>query len=471
MESELTIDDPLAGWRPAVGEPCAAAHTSHRPQVSSIRTARFFARNSVVWAATLFVAAVSGAAAEDVHGPAPEESIAQILPGYGVPGGLRAALAGGGISYGANYIGEFFDVASGGLSRGTSYDGRVEAFADIDLEKLAGWKGGTFHVNGYYIHGVGPQAKHLGSIAPVSSIEALESLRLFEIWVEQSFLDDKLKIRAGQLAADNEFLLSDTAGKFLNGTFGWPGIVAANMLQGGPAYPFAAPGVRLQLAPTDAVTVLAAVYDSLPADPNAPDPQRDNRHGTNFRVEDPPLVMVEGQFKYDFGLPGLLKLGGWKEFNDFADQQTGALIDGDHGLYAIVDQQIWKGEGDQGVSVFGRISRSPGKQNTIDFYVDTGIVFSGLVTGRPKDSFGAAFGYAKISDRAVAADRDAGLPVIRNHEAVLEVNYLAHIAPGWTVVPDFQYFWHPGGRVEDPIRPGEAVKDAAVVGIRTSISY
>lgn len=64
-------------------------------------------------------------------------------------------------------------------------NGRIEAYVDVDLEKFAGWKGGTFHANGYYIYGDGPSTKRLGNIFAVSNIEALETLRLFEIWIQQ----------------------------------------------------------------------------------------------------------------------------------------------------------------------------------------------------------------------------------------------------------------------------------------------
>ena len=389
----------------------------------------------------------------------------------GDPGGVRANLAGVGVTYGVNYAGEFFDVARGGVTRGTSINGRIEAYTDVDLEKFVGWNGGTFHANVYYIHGEGPSTKRIGNIFAVSNIEALETARLFELWIEQALLADTLTIRFGQLAADSEFFISETAGQFFNGTFGWPGITAANMIQGGPAYPLATPGVRVQYAPNENLAILAGLFNGSPADPTAADPQRDNRHGTNFRVEDAPLLMVEGQFKYQFGLPGTLKLGGWKQFGEFTDQRTGAPVSRDHGLYAIVDQQIWAHGEDQGFSVFGRISASPDRQNLIAFYFDTGIVFSGLVPGRPRDSFGAAFGYGDISSRASDADVDAALPVIRDYEAVLELNYQAEIIPGWTVVPDFQYIWHPGGHIENPDRPGTAIANTAVFGVRTSINY
>jgi porin len=396
---------------------------------------------------------------------------AASTPARSDPGGLRDGLAERGIVFGFNYIGDIFDVARGGISRGGAFDGRFESVADVNLETLLGWSGAAIHANAYAIHGDGPSAKHVGNMFAVSNAEATPSLRLFEIWIEQSGFDDKLKIRFGQLAADTEFFISDTAALFLNGTFGWPGITSNNMKQGGPAYPFATPGVRLAFLPSKSLTLLAGLYNGSPADPAVADPQHNNRHGLNFRIDSAPLVMLEAQYKYDIGLPGTVKFGGWKQFGGFADQRTGARVDGDDGLYAIVDQQIWSGGAGAGVSVFGRISGGPQRQNLIGFYADAGVVATGLMPGRAKDSFGVAFGYGEVSDQARAFDTGRALPVIRDYEAVLEINYQAEIMPGWTLSPDFQYVWHPGGHIENPLLPGTAIGDAAVFGVRSKISY
>jgi porin len=398
----------------------------------------------------------------------PEDSIAA---GWNDP--VRASFARAGINYGASYTGEYFDVASGGLSRGSSYNGLVDAYVDVDLDRLLGWKGAAVHANVYYLHGEGPTAKHVGNLFAVSNLEGLETFRLDELWFEQALLEDKLKVRLGALAADTEFFISDTAGAFLNGTFGWAGIVAADMVQGGPAYPLTSMGARLQFDPTENVSILAAIYNGSPANPFAADPQADNRHGVDFRFGDSALMIVEGQFRYDIGLPGTVKLGGWRQFNDnvYTDFLTGAPVDGSHGLYAVVDQQIWKNGSDQSVSVFTRVSGSPTRQNLIDYYVDTGILFTGFVPSRPNDAFGAAFGYGHISNRYAASEIAAMQPVISDYEAALEINYTTELAPGITVIPDFQYIWNPGGRVEDPNRPGQPIPDAAVFGVRTRVSY
>jgi porin len=96
----------------------------------------------------------------------------------------------------------------------------------------------------------------------------------------------------------------------------------------------------------------------------------------------------------------------------------------------------------------------------MDFYFDTGILFTGFVPGRSKDIFGAAFGYGQISDDLLhtgTSDFSA------TYESVLELNYVAQIRNGVSLAPDFQYFWNPGAVAE--------VDHAAVWGARLKVSY
>ncbi|MBN9247239.1 MAG: carbohydrate porin, partial [Hyphomicrobium sp.] len=416
-----------------------------------------FAAGVVPVLALASIASVTSARAEDKpDNGVPEFSIAQELP-YDA---ARASLAASGIRYGLNYTGEYYNVTSGGLSRGSTYNGLVETYVDIDLEKLVGWKGAVIHANAYYIHGIGPSTK-TGSIFAVSNLEGLETVRLDELWLEQSLLDDKLKVKLGAIAADTEFFVSDTAAAFLNGTFGWAGIVASNMVQGGPAYPLTSMGARVAYTPNDNLTILAAVFNGSPANPFA-DAQESNRHGTDFRFGDGELMIIEGAFRYDVGLPGTIKLGGWKQFNApdgvYSNFSSGAAVNSDYGLYAIVDQQIWKGGEDKSVNVFARFSGSPENISPMDFYFDTGILFTGFVPGRAKDTFGAAFGYGRVSSDLVATDPSA----LRSYESVLEITYAAELRPGVSITPDFQYFWNPGATTE--------VDNAAVFGARLKVS-
>ena len=64
-------------------------------------------------------------------------------------------------------------------------------------------------------------------------------------------------------------------------------------------------------------------------------------------------------------------------------------------------------------------------------------------------------------------------PPIRDYEAVLELTYQAQIVPGWTIQPDFQFIFHPGGYVADPADPDglRPLRNAAVLGVRTTVRY
>ena len=111
----------------------------------------------------------------------------------------------------------------------------------------------------------------------------------------------------------------------------------------------------------------------------------------------------------------------------------------------------------------------------ISAYFDTGILFTGFVPNRTKDSFGAAFAYGNVSNdfrkaQAIPTNPNAS-DVISDYKSVLEVNYIARISPGFSIVPDFQYIWNPGGRISSDADPSKPIPDAAVFGVRTNISY
>ncbi len=415
-------------------------------------------------------------------------------------GGARTTLSEAGVSLGLNYIGEAQDNVSGGLKRGTLYQGRIELVTDLDLEKIAGWEGASIHANAYNIAGHGFSTYKLGNLLDVSNIEAVHTNRLFTVWLQQNLLDDRLSIRGGQLAADDEFLISPTAGSFMNGTFGWAAIMSANLPSSGPAYPLATPGLRVQVAPTDDITVLAAAFSGDPAGSGGDPAQIRNHHGTTFSTNGGTFYLSELQYatnqgKNAAGLPGVFKLGAWYHSGDFDDQRFGtdglSLGDpgsngtarrhgSDYGLYGVADQRIWKepDSEDQGINVFLRAGGVPANRNVIDLYVDGGISYKGLFSGRDEDTLGLAVAYARISGDAVDRDEDnnrlnGSNGPIRDYEAVIEMTYVAQMTPYWTLQPDFQYVIHPGGNVADPSDAAgvRSVDNAVVIGLRTSLKF
>jgi porin len=133
---------------------------------------------------------------------------------------------------------------------------------------------------------------------------------------------------------------------------------------------------------------------------------------------------------------------------------------------------------DRGIGIFGRISAAPADRNLIDLYADAGIEFIGLAEKRPDDKFGIAAGYAHISKRAQQLDSDyrnftsLTWPQ-RSFEGLLTAVYQYQIRDGWTVQPNFQYIIHPGGGATVPSGafPGRPLKNAAVLGLRTTLKF
>jgi len=419
---------------------------------------------------------------------------------FGDLGGLRTRLSDRGVTFGLTETGEVFGNPTGGVRRGVIYEGLTQFGVGVDTEKAFGLVGGTFNATGYQIHGRGLSINALGNnLNTVSSLEAPRGTLLFELWYEQVLLDKKLAVRAGQLAADQEFMISQYAGLFTNHTFGWSTFPSADLPSGGPAYPLATPGVRVKYIPASSLSLLAAVFNGDPAGPGTGVPQDRDPSGTAFRLRDGVFVIVEAQYGINggegaTGLPGTYKAGAWYNSQNFADQRrngsgasladpagtgaTGRNRRGNWSLYAVADQLAYREPGtkDQGLGVFARIMGAPGDRNLVDFYVDAGITYKGLIPGRDSDTAGLAFALARISDTAAKLDSDTarftgGLYPVRRHESVLELTYQAQVAPWWQVQPTAQYVFDPNGGVPNPQQPAKRLGDAAVLGLRTTVTF
>ena len=401
---------------------------------------------------------------------------------------VRKSLAEVGFTLGGFYLGETF-ANTGGIRQGATYDGVLWTYLNGDLHKAGFWKGLCFYADAYQIHGQSITADHIGSLVTVSNYEALPSTRLSELWLEQHMFNDHLAVRVGQLTADTEFLLSLGGSYFLDGTWGWASLASADLPGGGPAYPLSTPGVRVAFKPNDQWSLKIGVYNGDPVSPDCTgNPQLCNTDGLEFRFNSPPLLMAEGSYKYnqDAWLPGTVKIGGWNHFGTFHDQRfdsggmpiavkpnSGRPIEGDWAIYGIIDQLIWRvpdSKEPKGIGLFGRVIGAPTDQNLADFYADGGITFSGMIPHRPDDTLGIGLAYTGISSEAHGFDLNSGLAVARTHEVLAEVCYTAQLKPGWTVQPDFQYIWQPGGGMPEPSGKG-TVENAAVWGMRTTINF
>ena len=425
--------------------------------------------------------------------------------------GYRAKLEQEGLKFTFTYFGDAFANPAGGIKQGFGYDGRFGTIIDADLQKLLGWAGATFHASIHQIHGTEFSGQNLDNLMTVSGIEAPPSTRLFNLWVAQD-IDRQMNVRVGQITAAQEFLVSQNANLFVNSTFGWPVLSAQDLPSGGPAYPEATPGVRVQFKPNDNVTVLAAIFNGDPAGPGAGNPVQRDPFGLAFRVADPPFLIAELDYSYGQGqargnpnqegantpalavggstsdLPGTIKVGAWLHTGKFSDQQFNSQgtslaasggspleYSGDYAIYGVLDQTLWtapdKDNGTLGLFLRGVVA--PEDRNMIDRYIDGGLTYKGLISSRPDDTLGLAFAYGHISSDAAAYDAEIdaitghAFPV-RDFEAAIELTYQWVLRDGWYIQPNLQYIIHPGGFIANPAEPGttSAILNAVVVGTR-----
>jgi porin len=411
--------------------------------------------------------------------------------------GLRPQLERKGVTFSLNYTTELLANVQGGIRRGVVGDGLFQPQLDADLEKLWGWTGAKFRAAGIITHGPGLTDGYVGSLATISNIEAGPVARLYELWYEQNAFNERFSIRGGLMVADTQFTTSETASTFVNNTFGWNALLTHDLPASGPAYPIPAPGLSVQVKPASDIHLQAAVFSGDPSGGNGSNQPTELPTGTVFSFSGGAFLIGEvgytpNQGKDAKGLPAAYKFGAWYHTSSrFGDQRfdtTGrSLADplsngipfdhhGDWGIYGVIDQTLYRvpGKGGQGLSGFVRAAASPSDRNLVDAYFDAGLVYTGLIPGRPDDKIGIAAAYTKISDRARALDRDVAFFTglfhpTRSVETLVELTYQAKVAPWWTVQGDVQYVVRPSGGV--PNEDGSFRRNALVFGARSVISF
>jgi porin len=422
-------------------------------------------------------------------------------------GGLREALAKRGITLSISETSELLGNATGGYQKGFEYDGLTIVDIQQDTQRAYRYYGGLFNVSALQLHGNNLSQSNLGSLQTASGIEADRSTRLWELWYQQKFLqDDRMDIKVGQQSLDQEFMVSQNAGIFVNTMFGWAMVPSADLPGGGPAYPLSALGVRLRSRVNDTTTLLTGIFNGSPVFNNSGDPQQQNKSGLSFPLQGGALAIAEMQFSYP-GLGSLVrgnsaplahvyKLGAYYDTEKFADQRydnTGlSLADpsstgiprthgGDYCLYGTADQMLWVSPVDatRNLNFFTRVMGAPQEdRNLVDLSANIGLVLHDPWEhiDRDDDSVGLALGYAKVGGGASALDKDTGIysgsyNPVRSSETFIEATYQYAYTPWCTLQPDIQYVINPGGGIPNPNAPGQTVHNELVLGTRVNILF
>lgn len=436
---------------------------------------------------------------------------------FGDWGGVRTDLARRGVDLEFFFAGSMPVNLDGGLRRGGVYQGGLLMALTLDSQKLVGYKGGTFNASSIWLHGEKPFSdRYVGDLNKVNLVDFQNTFRLWELWYEQKFLDDRASLKFGQMAIDRDFIVPEfynglASINLLNQTFFYP-TMAFNVWDqpffpvGNHALsstPYGTPGVRLRIDPVQQAYFQVGAYDGNPD-------LSDSGTRVGLRSREGALIYGEiglkiNQSKESAGPPGNIKLGAYYHTDDFYDmypatfnafdnfiKDSGIPLpplspglapthEGNHGLYLLVDQTLWRelGKDDiasQGLVGFFRVATAPKDRNLAELGLDGGFVYKGLIPTRDWDTFALAGSYMEISDDVRRAQRginaalgDLGLPPAftkrADYEAVIEASYKAQLTAWWTLQPSIQRVIHPGGRVQ------AAIPDAWVFILQTTLRF
>jgi len=339
-------------------------------------------------------------------------------------GGLRDALESGGATIAGTYTLDWGGPISGGISKRGTARGLLDVNLTVDAEKL-GLPGGTFFAQYLFRHGRNG-SDDVGDLQAFSNIDEARLSREYELWYEQKVLNDKLRVKVGQVDANSEFAFVEAAGEAINASGGFSPTISTF-----PTYPDPSLSVNVFVYPTENTYLGTGIYGdgiSDTSDNGFREPFYIAEIGTTLDLCEKagPLRLAAGLY-YDTGNH---------------DRFDGGTQNKGNGFYALAEQQVWRENPDdkedtQGLSAFVQYGFGDDKVSAVHHHVGLGLSAVGLIPSRDADVTGLYWTLAKTS-RATGSGFDAD-------ESAFEFYYKFEVTPAISLKPDFQYITNPGG--------------------------
>jgi porin len=376
---------------------------------------------------------------------------------------LQKQLDNRGIQLGIRYDGDIFTNSSGGLREGAAYLGNLNLQLTLDAQRLFGWPGVTMFLYGLGIHG-GHPSSFVGDAQGVTNIEALAKWTFEEAWIQQNLFGNRFSVLAGRYDLNSEFYRLQSAGLFLNSSFGIGPEFSQSGQEGPSIFPNTSAGARFAIKPIKEIVFRTAVLDGVPVD-------RLNGTKDIFARNDGLLVVAEGVYLYrpsaseftprtrQFRIgrnsvgpyAGKIALGAWyysAAFDDLAKvRPDGSPVrhHGSRGFYALADKTVYQHANypERRMTLFGQFGIGDPRVNRFAYYTGGGLTVSGLIAGRNQDEIGFAIAGAHNGTQFMEGQRNQGLRMQRS-EGAFELTYLAQFGSHLAVQPDLQFVVNPG---------------------------
>ncbi len=371
---------------------------------------------------------------------------------FGDGKGFRNTLAKNGIDFKLWHT-SIYQGLETGADDTFKYSGKVDAFINLDSEKLGLWEGGGFRTHFEYGHGEG--ASFLGgTLFPVNVMQLTplgshEKVVATSLYFTQKFGEKYTlmlgKINAIDLLASNPFYGGWGTQRFMNLAFVAP--------PSGVVYPVIMGGIlRVQTKP---ISWTIMVFDAKDRT-NSYDLKGMFDEGINTSVAGNYATTMSGR-KTSFSMTATYSTKNGPDLSIYPPDLVTTTKDGSYNVGIQLMHNLKETE-DGAWGAYLRAAIADGNPNTIQNSLVGGIGGQALFFGRPQDHFGVGYYYYNFSDYL----KNTGDPSIdMPKEYGTELFYNVEVTPWLHITADVQY-----------VNPADTNYDAdVVVGIRSHVRF
>ncbi len=402
--------------------------------------------------------------------------------GLGNMNGMRTALADAGVDPFLFYTNIISGNPSGGRRQGLTYVDDFYFGLNLYLDKLVGWEGAKLTISGVNRDGTGLTDNYIGSRYDVQQTVGGQNIFLYQVFLEQKFLGDKVSLKLGRFGASDDFNGSRIYGLYLNN--GIDGDIRNVLFDTQfSAYPFATWAARLRIDPTPEWNAQVGVFQTW----NDVFDRTHNGLNWGIRGEDGVFLIAQVGWSPYFwkqavsdagkdgkgmatpelkGLPGHYWVGGsfspWSGFTRFGTNDKRA---GSYGFYAHADQMVYQESpgSDQGLILWTASGLYPQSDiSIVPFQINAGLVYKGLIPQRDNDQTILGVVYGRFSRDYARTVQLAGNGDPR-FESVIEAGYRIQLTKFAFIHPDIQYVIRPNGTGR--------IDNALVVGAEMGLTF
>ena len=345
-----------------------------------------------------------------------------------------------------DYIFEYFSKLHGGISQNNNGDylGNYNINITLNSEKIGLKIGTSLSVHLQNGHGMGITNSYVGDSQVLSNIDADNFTQVSEYILSQALAHNRLIMKIGKQDTNNDFNVVESAGDFINSSFG----IMPNVQL--PTFPDPGLGISAFMTLDRYTSISAGIFDGHSKGTKWGFDSSFNNNPVSSSVIE--LSLIRNIIPFT-PRRGTLKLGIWRHGGDYYVHETQKLKSSNTGAYFILEQRIL---GDSvihstRVNMFIQYGYAMAEINEIPHYLGMGIRVDGFSSARPDDSVGIS---------AACTFMNPTLNNIKN-ENVFECYYMVSLLNTLSIQPDFQYIANPGGVYDN----------AVVTGMRMNLTF